>query len=315
MSATAPVPNTTPGGSELFDPAFLRSLEGLRILARRVPAGGRMAEQKSKARGGGVEFTDVRPYVAGDDFRAIDWHLLQRHDKVFLRLFLEEEDLPVHVVLDESASMAVEPPAGTSATTKATAARRVVAALAYIAAHHLDRVAVHPFADGPRAPLTGISGRAAFHRLLAWLARRPDAGSDTGLVATLRALSGRRLRRGLCVVVSDFLDPAGADAIETALKSLRHDLMLIRIAHPGEERPPLSGELELVDSETGASLAIHVDQDLLDRYAAAHAAFTARLDAVARSRRGSFLTVRTDAPIVPQLAALFPGGAHELRST
>src|SRR5690606_35796013 len=92
VTAVPTEPRTVRGGiapAELFDPEFLRALEGLRIVARAVPAGGRHAEQRSRARGAGIEFTDVRPYVPGDDFRSIDWHVLQRFDKVFIRLFLQ----------------------------------------------------------------------------------------------------------------------------------------------------------------------------------------------------------------------------------
>ncbi|MBK8975580.1 MAG: DUF58 domain-containing protein [Planctomycetes bacterium] len=309
MATTETGPRAT-SGSELFDAAFLRSLEGLRFVARRVPAGGRIAEQRSRSRGGGVEFTDVRPYVPGDDFRAIDWHLLQRLDRVFLRLFLEEEDLPVHIVLDESASMG-QPPAGRrEPADKTVTALRVVAALAYVASHRLDRVTIHPFAGEPRRPLPGISGRVAFRRLLAWLGQRPAAGEGTGLVRALKSLATPSARRGLCIVVSDFLDPAGAEAVVHALRTVRHDLLLVRIAHPGEERPALSGEVEIVDSESGESLALHVDDALLSRYAAAHRAFEAALADTARARRGGFLSVRTDRPIVPQLVRLFREGNY-----
>ncbi len=297
--------------TEIFDPSFVRSLEGLRILAPRVQAGGRLAEQRSRARGAGVEFTDVRPYVPGDDFRAVDWHLYQRLDKVFLRLFLEDEDLPVHVLLDESASMAT-PPAGLSEPVdKHTTALQAVAALAYVAAHHLDRVTVHPFAGEPRTPLRGVTGRAAFQRLLAWLADRPAVeGAGTDLVKALRHLSGRRLRRGLCIVVSDFLDPEGPAAVVNALKSLRHDLLLIRVVHPGEIRPKLQGEVEVVDSETGESMSVHVDDTLLGRYEAAYREFETQLTDLARSRRGGYLAVRTDQPTLPQIATLFQQSAH-----
>jgi uncharacterized protein (DUF58 family) len=302
----------TAASQELFDPAYLRSLEGLRILARRVPSGGRLAEQRSHARGAGVEFTDVRPYVPGDDFRAVDWHLYQRLDKVFLRLFLEDEDLPVHMLLDESASMG-QPPAGRSEPRdKFRVARQAIAALAYVGAHHLDRVAVHPFTDASAAPLRAVTGRSAFHRLLAWLAGRSvAAGGRTDLVRALRDFAHRRLRRGLCVVVSDFLDPEGPDAIVRALKLVPHSLLLVRIVHPHEDAPELRGELEVVDCETGDAMPLYVDDTVLLRYREAYQAFREALEGVANSRRGGYLELRTDRPVVPQLATLFRGGVLE----
>nr|MBP8299391.1 DUF58 domain-containing protein [Planctomycetota bacterium] len=127
---------TTATAAELFDPAFLRALEGLRILARSVPAGGRHAEQRSRARGQGQEFTDVRPYVAGDDFRTVDWHVFLRLDKVFVRLFLQDEDLPIYFLLDQSASMARGRALG-NAPDRSVIARRAVAALAYVELNHM----------------------------------------------------------------------------------------------------------------------------------------------------------------------------------
>ena len=300
--------NTDP---DLFDPAFLRSLEGLRMLARRVPAGGRMAEQRSRARGAGVEFTDVRPYVPGDDFRAVDWHLYQRLDKVFLRLFLEDEDLPVHILLDESTSMA-QPPAGTAEPKdKFRAARQAVAALAYVGAHHLDRVALHPFTENAAAPLRAVTGRGAFHRLLAWLGARSTAGG-TDLVRALHEFAHRRLRRGLCIIVSDFLDPRGPDAVAQALRAIPHALMLVRIVHPREAEPELRGELEVVDCESGESLPLFVDDTLLARYREAYLAYREQLVAAARARRGGYLELRTDLPVVPQVSSLFRAGVFEV---
>jgi uncharacterized protein (DUF58 family) len=300
-------PHTAP---ELFDPAFLRSLEGLRMLARRVPSGGRFAEQRSRARGAGVEFTDVRPYVAGDDFRAVDWHLYQRLDKVFVRLFLEDQDLPVHVLVDQSESMAQPPLGRVEPATKFRAAQQAAAALSYVGAHHLDRVTVHPFADGGRAPFQPVSGTDGFHRLLAWLAKlSPDGQTD--LVRAVRDFSHRRLRRGIAVIVSDFLDPRGADALVAALKLVPHTLFLCRIVHPGEDDPDVRGELEVVDCETGDSMPLFVDDAVRARYREAYAAFREALQGVARTRRGTYLEVRTDEAIVPQIARAFRGGVLE----
>ncbi len=296
----------------IFDPAFMHSLEGLRVIAKRTPAGGRMAEQRSRAKGAGVEFSDVRPYVPGDDFRAIDWHLYQRLDKIFLKLFQQDEDLPIYFLLDQSASMATAALGSTKPEqTRSRSAKQTVAALSYVAINHLDRIAVYPFADRPLAPLPGASGRSAFHRLLAWLSQQADTG-ETQLASAIETFSHRRLRRGLCVVVSDFLDPAGADAIVNSLKMLRHSIVLVRIAHPDEERPKLHGELDLIDSETGRSLAVHVDDTLLDRYAKAYAEFSQKLDDLASARQGQLITIKTDQPTVPQVAQLFEHGVHKV---
>jgi uncharacterized protein (DUF58 family) len=292
---------------ELFDPAFLAQLEGLRILARRVPAGGRHAEQRSRARGGGQEFTDVRPYVPGDDFRTVDWHVFQRLDKVFVRLFLQDEDLPVYFLLDQSTSMARAANSG-ALPTRSMVAARAVAALCYVALNHMDRIAVHPFTQEPLQPLPGTSGKNAFHRLLAFLAALP-AGGGTGLVEAIQRFNARKLRRGLCVLVSDVFDPRGPEAVLAALAQVPHRLLLVRPVHPGEDRPAhLRGELRAVDCETGQSIEVSVDDGLLERYQAAYRAFGEQLAAFLKGRGGGTLLLRTDAPVVPQLATLFQHG-------
>lgn len=298
---------TAVGAAELFEPAFLRALDGLRVIARSVPAGGRHAEQRSRARGQGQEFTDVRPYVAGDDFRTVDWHVFQRLDKVFVRLFLQDEDLPVYFLLDQSASMARGPAVG-AGPDKSVVARRAVAALAYVALGHMDRIAVHPFAGAPLRPLPGTSGKNAFSRLLAYLAALP-ANGGTPLVEAVQQFAARRLRKGLCVLVSDCFDPRGAGPVVQALRKLPHRLLVVRPVHAGEERPVhLRGELRAIDCENGEHVEVAVDDAMLDRYAAAYREFAAAVDGCAAARGGGALALRTDQPVVPQIATLFRNG-------
>lgn len=291
----------------LFDPAFVRALEGLRVLARSVPPGGRHAEQRARARGHGQEFTDVRQYVPGDDFRSVDWHVFLRLDKVFVRLFLEDQDLPIWFLIDQSASMARGPAVG-AGPDRSTVARRVVAALAYVALNHMDRIGVFPVAGEPLRPLPGLSGKNAFQRLLAYLAALPAAGT-TPLVEALQQFAARRLRRGLCVLVSDGFDPRGPEPVVKALGRIPHRLLLVRPVHPGEARPVhLRGELRAVDCESGEHQELSVDDALLDRYAAAYAEFRAALTGAAQRSGGGYLEVATDQPVVPQLASLFRHG-------
>ena len=294
---------TTP--KDLFDSTFLRSLDGLRLVAQRVPAGGRHGEQRSRHRGSGVEFTDVRQYVPGDDYRAIDWNLWQRFEKLFLRLFLEDQDLPIHFLLDQSASMGHIEVGG---ATKTRTARQAVAALAYIALNHMDRVTIHPFAGKPLRPLPGIGGKRSFQRLLGYLAELPTAG-ETSLVDAIRHFAHRRTRRGLCVIVSDFFDPRGADDIITACSIIKHRLLLLRPTHPNEEQPPLGGSLQVVDCESGEELSLTLDEGARERYREAYRQFTAQLENFARSRGAIMMPMYTNEPTVAQLARVFTAGA------
>ena len=126
----------------LFDSDFLKKIEYLSIISRRVFRGQLLAQRRTMQRGSGVEFADHRDYTPGDDFRYLDWNLFARHDDLLLKRFQEEEDLHLYLMLDCSRSMAAGTPP------KFDLARQVTAALAYIALADLDRVAIVAFADG-----------------------------------------------------------------------------------------------------------------------------------------------------------------------
>src|SRR6516165_11950865 len=134
----------------LFDSDFLKKLEYLSLVSRRVFRGQLLAQRRTMQLGSGIEFADHREYTPGDDFRYLDWNLYARHDELLLKRFQEEEDLHVYFLLDCSRSMAFgDPP-------KFDFARRVTAALAYIALADLDRIAVIAHAENVVAdfPLT-----------------------------------------------------------------------------------------------------------------------------------------------------------------
>ncbi len=290
----------------LFDPAFLSALEALRLTVRSVPAGGRPAEHRSRTRGAGLEFADMRPYVPGDDLRSVDWHLFQRLDKVFVRLYLHEEDLPVHFLLDESASMTLTRSA--DGRSKHVVARQALAALAYIAMNRMDRVTVWPFAGEPLEPLVEQTGGLGFERLLRWLSTRPTTGRGD-LVSAARRLAERSRRRGVCVIVSDCFDVRGIDAVREALAAITHRICLVRPVHAGESEPTVRGPLELVDCEGGESLTLEVDDSVVARYRSAYESFVAEVESAVAHRGGGCCTLTTAEPVVPQIAALFERGA------
>lgn len=297
MPPTAPPP--------LFDDSFLRQLQGLRIRALRVPVGGRPAEQQSAATGGGVEFHDVRPYTAGDDLRSLDWHLLQRLDRLFVRIHRREEDLPVHVVVDLSRSMSRTV---TGSPARDVVGKRAAAALSWIALQSHDRVRIHTLPRTGAPYRTVARGARGFHALLHWLEQLPTGG-DTDLVGGLQDLQTRHTRRGLCVVVSDFLDPRGPDAVLSALRSVHHKLLLLRVVLPGEDRPAVRGPVELVDCEApDRRTVLHMDDAAAERHAKAWHRYQNELESIATRRGGRCAQLRCDAPVPAQLASMFRDG-------
>jgi uncharacterized protein (DUF58 family) len=184
-----------------FDADFLRALDQLRLVSRRIFAGSGRGERRGRHRGRGIEFADYRPYAQGDDFRHIDWKAYKRLGRLLLRLFEEEQELSVYVFLDTSRSMA--------AHGKLDHAVRLAAALSYVGAAHLDRVSVLPFSDRLGAEASGQT-RQHIGRVLASLDELAADGT-TDIWRAVRDFSERARRPGLAIVVSDFLDSSGCE--------------------------------------------------------------------------------------------------------
>jgi uncharacterized protein (DUF58 family) len=287
---------------ELFDPEFMASVQRLRILARRVARGGRPAEQRSKDLGSGIEFQDFRPYSYGDDFRAIDWNIYRRLGKVFIRLFEEMEDLPVYVAPDISNSLFVEDSPRVLTTLRASLA------LGAIALNQHDSVGLFPFSDDLRMDLRPASGRGRLTRLASALADLQPNG-QTDFRKAFNTLSHRKLRSGLLVIVSDFFDPNGIEAVLDALRPLRHRLLLLQVTRPEDRTPTLGGDLELLDCETGEVTEVSVTAATRARYTQAYDQFQEGLATVAKSRGCGLLRIDASRSLIPQLAHLCEGGS------
>lgn len=281
-----------------LDSAFLRRLEHLSLRARRTYAGQQRAERRSRRRGASLEFADYRNYTPGDDLRSLDWNLYARLDRFYVRLYEEEEELPVHVVLDGSASMRWQP-AACPRPSKFEFARQLAAALAYVALAHHDHVALH-WLDASLTVRDGSvdagRGKTQFHRALRFLRADSAAtadGSDLG--RSLRQLSTRARRRGLVIVLSDLLDPR--DAVQNGLEALVQqgfELQLVQILDPVELSPELKGDLRLSDAEGGAPIELASDDALLRDYRAAAQNYLESLARFAGRRRIPFLRVLTN---------------------
>ena len=188
----------------LFDPGFLAGLKAFSLRIARAQKGGRLAEQRTNARGQGAEFADFKPYVAGDDLRAIDWNVYRRLGKVFVRVFEESQDMPVYILVDRSRSLYVEQPP------RIHAAQRAALALSAVALDQHDSVGLFPFSDTMEIEFRAVSGKAGLARVAHSLAAY-EAKGGTGLAAALMHLAGMRVRQGLVIVISDFFDEAGIE--------------------------------------------------------------------------------------------------------
>ena len=244
----------------LFDADFLRRLEALSLAARQLTRGRERAERRSARRGASVEFAGYRPFVAGDDLRHVDWNAYARWRQLVLKLFVEEEDLHVHLLLDCSASMAW----GGPTTRKFDHARRLVAGLAYLTLANLDRAGIVPLGvDGDAAlrPWPPSRGRHRFLPLLRYLEGCPMAPATASLTDAVRRWTATGPRRGMALWVSDLWGNAPGDAL-SALDRLRHaghEVAVLQVLDPAESEAGDVGEYELEDVETGGRRTVVVD--------------------------------------------------------
>ena len=226
----------------LLEPSLLRRLEALALQVRRAVSGQMGGERRSRRRGQSVEFADFRNYTPGDDFRLIDWNAYARLDRFMLRLFVAEEELPLSVFVDLSASMDWGKP------NKAETARRLAGAIAYVALAALDRVRLTVFAEGPTSGGAPYRGRRAAAELFARLQSFP-AGGVTNYEKLVWPIG--RQRPGMSVLITDGLGEPGVDAALAALQRAQQEGAVLQLLAPQELTPDWSGDARLRDAETG----------------------------------------------------------------
>jgi uncharacterized protein (DUF58 family) len=271
-----------------LDPELMGALEQLEFVVRRLMAGRMRGERRSKKRGIGSEFADYRDYSQGDDLRFIDWNIYGRLDRLFLKLFLEEEDLSVAVYLDTSKSMDYGEP------NKFEFAKKLAAALGYVGLINLDRVTIDTNAES----MPVRRGKQNLRRVLEFLDRQKAEG-ETDLDASLKDFSLRRGRPGVKILISDFLDKNG---FENALKWTRRgggDVVVLHVLSPQEVKPEIVGDLALVDSEDGAMKEVSITGSLLKRYRRNLEALCSGLQDYCKRRGMAYFFVSSKTPLAP----------------
>src|SRR5664279_3251298 len=287
----------------LLTPELLRRLEQFQLLATRRAKSSSKGERRSRARGQSVEFADYRTYVHGDDFRYLDWNLYGRLEKLFLRLYEEERELPVRIFLDASESMTFGEPR------KFDFARQVAAAIGYVALSGFDRVSVIPFPDlstsADTSPATRIAELAARGALRSVRGKKSaiqffqnlgalTAGGSANLNEALRRGALEARQAGVAVVLSDFLDPAGYESGLTALVGRGFQVDLVQILAPEELSPGTFGDLRLVDSETGGTQEVTFGRFRLKAYRQTVQNFMQRLREYCKRRGINFFTASSN---------------------
>jgi uncharacterized protein (DUF58 family) len=251
--------STTRKLTELLDPKFMARLDSLDVLSRKILQGKLQGERRSKRRGQSVEFADHRAYVVGDDLRFVDWNVYGRLEQLFLKLFLEEQDLTIHILADTSASMNVGEPS------KDLFARRLAAALGYISVVNNNRLTLSLFGDGLRTQLANVRGRGYLSQMAELLLTSECDGFSDFEKACREVVTGR-IGSGVTIVISDFLFKQGYESGLRRLLGARYDLYVIQVLAPQEIAPELAGDLKLLDIEDADAAEITVSSALLKYY-------------------------------------------------
>jgi uncharacterized protein (DUF58 family) len=249
----------------LFDEPFLRKLERLALLSRRATAGQMQGERRSSKRGQSVEFADFRPYVTGDDFRRIDWNAYARLERFFIKLFIEEEDLTIHFLIDTSQSMRWGLPEKLDYTVHAAGA------LGYVALTGLDRVTVRTLDSGITGtlpPLRGKKQALTLFDFLQSLSRLPANGNfphSKGIAYQLSAYAANATLTGPLVLFSDLMDDGWMPGVNS-LAGRGFEVTVLHILSPDEIHPTMNGDFKLVDSENASSVEITADYEMIEHY-------------------------------------------------
>lgn len=276
----------------LLDESTRRKLEQATLMASRVRAGAIKGERRSTKRGTSIEFADYRNYAPGDDLRRVDWNIYARLERPYIKLLEDEEDLAVHVLLDTSDSMNF-PQDGDENHNKLLFGKRLLAGLAYSALSSNDRLLLTGVNDHGAEYFGPTRGRGHGVAMLRYVHSLTTQGT-TDLNAVLRDYALRAGRPGLCFIISDMFSPSGyLDGVNTLLGK-GYEVALIHVLSPDEITPPLTGDLRLIDVETGQPQEVTVDATLRELYTRRLTAWQDGIRADCTRRNVHYLPVITD---------------------
>ena len=289
---------------DLFDAAFLDRLRLLALRLRKRRQLMRRGAQSTTATGFTREFKDYRHYTPGEDYRAIDWRLYARLDKLFVRLYEETQELNLHILVDISGSMAT--PHGE----KRRQALRFAVALAYLGLSGQQRVSLYSMSDGIKVELPPLRGQGNIEKIIQAVLHF-SFGGLTDLEKCFEDFRPGRQRFGVIFVISDFY---GRD-VGTAVEAVSHasawpgESHFLQVMHPAEREPEIEGEVELADVETGERRRFWITRKEVQRHTEAYDAFVENLERACASRQIDFMQTRADEPFEERFLELLTRGS------
>lgn len=273
----------------LFDAAFLAKLDRLALITKRAVAGDLQGERRSPKRGASVEFADFKPYVAGDDFRQIDWNLYARLERFFLKLFVAEEELTIHLLIDTSRSMDWGDP------NKLFYAKRVIGAMGYIALSNLDRITLTAFGQERELTMPSQRSRRGVVPLFSFL-NDLQPGATTRFAEVCKRYAQTARRPGPLLLCSDLMDAEWQAGLQS-LVSRRFEITVLHLLAPQEVDPQLEGDIRLIDAEGGPPVDLTADVDLVRRYQRSLADWRDEIGEFCNARSITYLPIETSFPI------------------
>ena len=280
------MPETTP----LLSPELLAQLERMELVSRKIFRGRMKGERRSRRKGQSVEFADFRNYVPGDDIRFVDWNTYARLDRLFLKLFLEEEDLHFYALIDASGSMDFGDP------TKLSYAKQLAAALGFIGLARGDRVKIETLGQPPSKPAPVLRGRRNLWRMFEYL-EGIEPGESVPLTEGCKNFCLRNSGKGIVVLVSDLMDKGGYEAGLRYCLAQEMDIYVIHVLSAEEMEPQLQGDLQLIDCEDGDKAEITVSGPLLKRYKQTLSAFIGSAREFCNRRGILYVLARNEQPV------------------
>ena len=272
--------------AQLLDPAFMAKLDTLDVLSKKILHGKMQGQRKSKRRGQSVEFADHRPYVSGDDLRFVDWNIYARLDQLFLKLFLEEQDLTVHVAIDISASMDYGEPS------KAKFIKKLAAALSYVSLVNNNRLTLSSFNLGVVSQLKSMRGRRYLPNIAELLL---DAECDgmTDFDNVCKQLAASQASSGIMIIISDFFFKEGYESAMKRIIGRGYDLYAIQVLSPQEFEPEMAGDLKLIDIEDADVAEVTISNALIKYYKKNLSAYCNELKEFCVKRGASYVPARS----------------------
>ncbi len=242
---------------EILDTEFLEKIEKLRLAVKKIRIISNVGERKSPKTGKGTEFSDYRTYQIGDELRYLDWNIYARFEKFLVKLFEEEEDLEVHILLDSSLSMAFGIP------TKFFYGKKLALAFSYLRVSSWEKVTFTYFQDDIKGIIPIERKKENIFKLLDQL-NKLKAEGKTNLNEAIKKYVSSLKKKALLLIISDFLSPYKDGILYARYKKL--PVYLIHVISEEEISPPYEGNLQLIDSETNEIINLYLDKSLIENY-------------------------------------------------